>query len=200
MLYADPGAPILNVIAATDAMGVNDVDAGGWGIAARDVSPQLARQVFKQGKQVGYAVVKLDDQGPGGRRRPDRPLIPTIPLTLLPESLFVEDEWVDVARGRWAFGDHITLGEARVVVLLLDTLCRHVAFHRCKLLSLEDNRPVSGAMAKGRSTAPALNYLCRRRAGRTIAADIRTFLPWIESRRMPADYLSRLLDAEHPGA
>jgi len=46
-------------------------------------------------------------------------------------------------------------------------------------------------MNKGRSTAPAVNYLCRRKAANTLAGFFQLLLPWVESAKMPADSLSR---------
>ena len=191
-LFADPGAPLCCTVAATDAMGANDLDHGGWGIACRDAPLPLVEAAFRQGTAVGRTVVKLDGDF-AGLKHPDRTVSPNTPFTLLPDALFEEEEWKEVARGRWDYADHITLGEGRTVILLLDIITRSPAFHRLKLLSLEDNQPVAGLMSKGRSPAPALNFLCRRRAARTLAANIRLLLPWVESRRMPADELSRLL-------
>ena len=91
------------------------------------------------------------------------------------------------------YADHITLGECRTAVRLLDILMLWREADRSKVIMLEDNRPVSASVAKGRSPAPALNYLLRRRAAMELAAGIRAYLPWVESPKMPADDLSRTL-------
>ena len=90
--------------------------------------------------------------------------------------------------------DHITLGEGRAVIRLLDIVTRHRDFFRKKIISLEDNRPVACSMTKGRSPSPPLKYLLRRKAARCIAAQITLLLPWVETTRMPADHLSRLVE------
>ena len=118
---------------------------------------------------------------------------PTIPFSPLPDDVFDLDHWHEILKGRWNVADHITLGEGRAVVKLLDIISQCINFHRLKVVSLEDNRPVSGSMAKGRSAAGALNFLCRRKAARTLAASLRILLPWVETKRMPADDLSRML-------
>ena len=94
----------------------------------------------------------------------------------------------------WLFEDHITLGESRAIVRTVELAVLAGTFSR-KLLVLEDNRPTAGAMTKGRSPAPALNYLARRRAARTVMADLRLVLPRVESENMPAD--EALLIIEH---
>ncbi len=59
-------------------------------------------------------------------------------------------------------------------------------------MSLQDNAAVAGSFHKGRSPSPSLNYVLRRKASRCIAGTLRIILPWVETIRMPADYLSRL--------
>ena len=102
-------------------------------------------------------------------------------------------EWTVLERGRWRFPDHVTLGEGRAVVRSAE-LAVLAGEHRCKLLQLEDNAPTSGSMTKGRSPAPALNYIARRKAARTLMSDIRMYLPWVESKVMPADEASRIIE------
>ena len=77
------------------------------------------------------------------------------------------------------------------MVLLLERVVQVEGFFRCKLISLEDNMPVSYAIAKGRSSAGPLNYLLRRRCALCAAAEVRLLLPWVETWRMPADWVSR---------
>ena len=62
-------------------------------------------------------------------------------------------------------------------------------------ISLQDNMAVAGAFGKGRSAAVLLNHLARKRAARTIAGDIRDYLPWVETGKQPADKTSRFTDA-----
>ena len=190
-IFADIGAPLCPLLFATDAQGVNDVDAGGYGITMRAAPPALVRAVFERGSQVGMTVARLSgDQS--GLRRPDKSTAPTVPFTMLPRELFDLDEWIVIGHGRWLHPDHVTLGESRGVVKLLDIVTRGASFHRVRLLSLQDNRPTSGAMTKGRSPSAPLNYLMRRRTARTLASAIRMGLPWVESNKMPADESSRV--------
>ena len=114
-----------------------------------------------------------------------------MPFTTLPPEVFEKDAWTPISWGRWRWEDHVTLGESRVIVRLAQLLLSTPGCHRSKSLCLEDNQPTAGAMNKGRSTAPALNFLCRRRAGSCLAGGISILLPWVESAKMPADELSR---------
>ena len=82
------------------------------------------------------------------------------------------------------------------MVKLLEIVTRNDRCHRSKLLSLQDNRPICGSFGKGRSTAPALNRLCRQRIALCVAGEVQILLPWTQSALMPADDLSRqILDS-----
>jgi len=186
-----PGRQISNVLFGTDAMGSNEIDCGGYGIVARQVRDDLAREVFEHGTALGKTVTKLNGDL-STIKFPDRKLPRNTPFTKLPEELFDLEKWIDIEAGRWRFSDHITLGESRTVIRLLRLLSREKEAHDHVVLSLQDNQPTSGAMTKGRSTAPALNFLLRKKIARTAATGIRLLLPWVESCRQPADKASRL--------
>ena len=116
----------------------------------------------------------------------------TKPFSRVPPRLFSDqDEWAELARGRWTQADHITLGEGRAVIVLLKALAKMPGAHGSRVLSLMDNIPFSAAMAKGRSPAAGLNYLLRKRSAISLACHLYCVLPWIESRNQPADAASR---------
>ena len=194
LAYADLGAPLLPVLFSTDAMGADDTgaDHGGFGICARAASRQLMEHVFQHGGRMGKTVVSLD-----GKHRalkfPEKPLEATKPYSLLDPEVTDEAFGSDVLGGRWAFPDAIMLGEGRAVIRLLEVLLLWGPAHRAKILSLQDNQSVTGAFLKGRSPAPSMNYLCRKKTARTLAAAWRLILPWVETTRQVADYLSRLV-------
>jgi hypothetical protein len=194
LTYADVGAPLLRVLFSTDAMGADEegVDHGGYGICVRPASRQLMEHVFQYGGRMGKTVVSLD-----GKHRalkyPEKPLDATKPYSLLDPEVTKQDAWSDVLGGRWAFPDAIMLGEGRAVIRMLDVLLLWEPAFRAKILSLQDNQSVSGAFLKGRSPAPSMNYLCRKKTARTLAAAWRLLLPWVETTRQVADYLSRLV-------
>ncbi len=64
-------------------------------------------------------------------------------------------------------------------------------FRRSYMLALEDNQAVVGAFAKGRSTNYNFNSVCRRKLALELTADIHLLVPWISTKRMPMDRLSR---------
>jgi hypothetical protein len=111
---------------------------------------------------------------------------------LLPSRMFAEDEWAVISHGRWLSSDHITLGEGRAVTKLAHLIAAFPGAHGSKVITLQDNMPVAGANAKGRSTSWSLNRVLRRKAAATLAASLRFFLPWIESDKQPADKSSRI--------
>ena len=98
--------------------------------------------------------------------------------------------------GRLAIADHITLGEGRTVIKLLELLTGDVRCHRRRVISLQDNRPISGSFSKGRSTSGPLSYICRQRTAFGVAAEVQLLLPWVQSKLMPADDLSRAIDEQ----
>ena len=64
---------------------------------------------------------------------------------------------------------------------------------RSKIMSLEDNMNICEVFGKGRSPAPALNYLARRKASTVVSAGWQLFLPWVETTRQVADAVSRFI-------
>jgi len=88
--------------------------------------------------------------------------------------------------------EHVTLGEGRASLALLERLAAHPDAHGFLTICLEDNEAWSGAVAKGRSPAFAVNQLLRRRTALCLATGIEFIQPWIDTARQPADSLSRL--------
>ena len=192
LMYADLGAPLSSWIYATDAMGAGETDeTGGFGIVGLEVDDKLRDKTFTTGCTPGFTVTRLD--GDLSRlHNPDREFLRSIPTTMVPHELFDDDkEWIPIDWGRWRFADHITLGELRTVLRLVSHLSRHASAHRHRIMSLQDNRPVQGSSTKGRSCAPALNFLLRKIAAIAAACEFIIMLPWTESKLMPADELSR---------
>ena len=183
------GSPILPMMFATDAMGASEEDWGGYGIVASELAEDEKRLLLKVGELPGRSIARLN--GLNGTKYPDRPLIPTVPFSRLPDGFFAEERWMPVEKGRWRYGDHITLGEARTVLKLLQRLAAWPSIHGCAVFSLQDNQPTACSMAKGRSPSYALNRILRQKAAVCLASQMRLFLPWTESAKQPADGLSR---------
>ena len=122
---------------------------------------------------------------------PDHLQKPTIPFTRIPKHIFLPDRWVPLCSGRWAPMDHITVGEGRAVIAMLQKAALCHQLHGTTPFNLEDNMPISGAFAKGRSSTWSINYLCRRKSAYSLAASLHLLLPWIETKLQPADALSR---------
>ena len=190
LMVCQVGSPLLPWLFATDAMGANHVDHGGFGIVVTELDQSELGTVLKLGEAPGKSIARLD--GGGGVKYPDKPLVPTVPFTMLPDSILDQTRWKPVAHGRWKYGDHITIGESRTVLKLVQRLAGWPALHNHAVFSLQDNRPTAGAMSKGRSPSFSLNRVLRQKAAWCLAAQIRLFLPWTESAKQPADELSRL--------
>ena len=188
-MFCHVGSPVSQWLFATDAMGQNDLDFGGYGIAMTEVDSMEIKALLRQGEVAGKTIARLD--GSQGTKYPGRALVPTVPFSLLPTEFFEKERWRPVSRGRWKYGDHITIGESRVLKLM-QRLASWPGLHGKSYFSLQDNYPTACAMAKGRSPAFAFNRVLRQKAGVCIAARLRLFLPWTESAKQPADELSRI--------
>ena len=189
-MFCHVGSPVSHWLFATDAMGQNDLDFGGYGIAMTEVDNMEIKALLRQGEVAGKTIARLD--GFQGTKYPGRALVPTVPFSLLPAEFFEKERWRPVSRGRWKYGDHITIGESRTVLKLMQRLASWPGLHGRSFFSLQDNYPTACAMAKGRSPAFAFNRVLRQKAGVCIAARLRLFLPWTESAKQPADELSRI--------
>ena len=192
LMWADVGAPISNLCLATDACGATESHNGAYGIVAAVLPAAMTRSIFEAGTAIGFTVPRADGDL-SGLRRPEKALAATKPHTTLSPALFdSRTSWSDIEHGRWAYADHITLGECRAVVRSARLLALRTRWHRARFNALQDNRPTSGACTKGRSPSPGLNFLLRQKAAACLAAGIRLLVPWVESALQPADDLSRL--------
>ena len=176
-------------------MGANVDDHGGYGVVVALATPEVMRHCFEEALEPGFTVGSLEGDIVG-MKRPDRKVGRTVPFTRLPPELF-EGSWTPLLWGRWTAEDHITSGGGRTVVKLLDLLAREPSCHRRRIISLQDNRPIAGSFATGRPPAAGLDRLCRQRAALTAASEIQVLLPWVESSKMTADWLSRLKGAHY---
>ena len=129
-----------------------------------------------------------------GSRFPNRKVSATKPCSLLDPTWFEVDSWSDISGGRWKFADSVVLGESRAVNKMLGIISNFRSSRGHKLISLQDNKPVSGASTKGRSSSFPLNRTLRKRASLALACALRILMPWVESARQPADRLSRWLE------
>ena len=185
--YADPIAP---VALASDAMGGNEGDDGGYGVMAREVSMDMIRNALEVGGAPGKSIARLSGDLTG-LKYPSKRITATKPHTLLHDSWFDTESWLEVTRGRWKHDDGIILGESRAVNKYVNILSTFKGARDSKLIGLQDNSSVSGASAKGRSTAYPLNRSIRKRASLLLATSLRIIMPWVESAKQPADSASR---------
>ena len=188
--------PAGEVMFATDAQGHSGTDDssfdnGGYGIVAADLSLDQTLASWRSSFTPGLSVCKLDGSL-GSKFSSKTSLIPTIPFCRFPKSIF-DNDWQVLATGRWRYKDHITSGEARAHFKCLQGLAACVRCHDHRLLLLENNTGVPSSMMKGRATAPALNYYCRRRGASNLASGIYSCTPWVQTSKMPADSASRLV-------
>lgn len=175
---------------ASDAQGAGEGDCGGFGITLTCMSEAELGDVLTSAETWGRTVARLSGDL-SGAKNPFKELVPTVPFTLLPHSLFDLSRWKDFEQGRWKFADHITLGEARAVCKVAQKLGDALHARNRIHVSLQDNQPCAAAFTKGRSSSWPLMFIIRKKAAVCLATGIRLLLPWVESVLMPADGLSR---------
>ena len=150
LMICDMGLKRTPFLFATDAQGSGEGDNGGYGIAGRTISNKDFQDIMQFGESPGLTVRRLSDFE--GSKTPTN-LNATVPISLLPDRIFHPQYWKVLGHGRWQFNDHITIGESRAVLKLLKRLSMFRYFHRSFVISLQDNLPTAGSMAKGRSPA-----------------------------------------------
>ena len=191
-MHIDVGTPASEVAFASDAQGageLQDDNCGGYGIVAAVAPADLVTDAWRSGFAPGKSIARLDGSL-GDRWKPERTAEPTIPFSRLPQAIF-DLPWVTLAKGRWRWEDHITLGECRAHCHIARALASVEDAHYHRFLGLQDNGPTSASMTKGRSPSPALNFYCRKRAASLLAAEIILAAPWVQSAKQPADEASR---------
>jgi hypothetical protein len=183
--------PTWPVVFATDAEGANNQDCGGFGVVATATTLDVAMDTITSSKRAGFTVAKMDGSL-NALKNPEKELKACVPVTQVPRSVLAADrQWVDIVGGRWKHNDHITLGEGRGTLVLLERLASMKTSQGHIFSSLCDNMPWCGATNKGRSPAFRVNRLLRRRAAIMIAKDFVVIHPWTDTHSMPADELSR---------
>ena len=151
---------------------------------------ELAEHIWSEDVQSGRTVSKLNGDISNLSRR-DREFEATVRVSKIPRAAD-ELTWLPMLRGRWRHADHIMLGEGRTTVELLKIITAHCHTRIHVFSCLEDNEPWSAATSKGRSCARGVNYLLRKRSALLAAGDVHVPLPWIDTKRQPADQLSRV--------
>ena len=143
MMFMHLGAPVSPVLFATDPRGSDGHgDAGAYGAVAVDVGSATVCRYLERCMRPGFTVTKLDGSF-SGRLRPEEPWRRTVPFSQITEDVVAISSWKPIMHGKWAYSDHITLGEARVVVKLTRLLGSVDACHGFKVASLQDNMATS---------------------------------------------------------
>ncbi|CAE7504813.1 unnamed protein product [Symbiodinium sp. CCMP2592] len=140
--------PVSRLVFATDAMGADDVDCGGYGICVAQATYEEFAALMWAGEEPGFAISE-QDRGLKGFRNPADMIKLTRPFSRLPRSLFEDFRWTELQAGRWRSADHITIGEARAVTKCLELVCQRPSAHDQVYFALQYNRPCASAMTKG---------------------------------------------------
>ena len=181
---------IPKVLFASDAEGASLHGEGGYGVVATLVSDFEHSALLSSSEHVGHGIARAGDMFTG-LKHTDRAIKPTIPFTKLPHSLFEQARWTPVNAGRWAYREHITLGESRAIRKVSEAISLTPCLSRSVIYSLCDNMPCTGSHNKGRCSVYGFNRTIRRKAALALSCFFRLILPWVETKVMPADGLSR---------
>ena len=185
-----PGLPVSPVLFASDAEGANEEDHGGWGVVMAWAGKALVSRLVEEDIRPGRTIARLDGSVQNLVNRA-KEYEAKVSVSRVPRDIDNLD-WQVLNHGRWRYPDHIMLGEGRATLYLLEVLASIPGAHAHLVPCLEDNEPWSSAGTKGRSPAGPVNYLLRRRAALQGAALLELPLPWIDTKRQPADTASRI--------
>ena len=177
---------------ASDAEGPNECDHGGYGVVITKASQHLVDRMYEVGHRSGRTITKLD--GSVARLLDgEKELKKTIGVSRVPRALLElpAESWIRAASGRWRWPEHVMMGEARASLVVAEGCAVQPSLEGSITGILEDNEPWSAACAKGRSPTFRVNQLLRRKRVLEVATRQRYFLPWVDTRRQPADTLSR---------
>ena len=189
-MYYDAGAKLAPFAMASDAMGAS-TDNGGYGLAIRELPRDLLYNFIAVGLMPGRTIARLSDTA--GLKNPFKQIKATKPLSSLAPAWLDVQAWKPLSKGRWKAADHITLGEARSMYKVCQIMSVCPECRNFKVISLQDNWAVSGSHSKGRSTSWPLNFIHRKKTALLLSMSSRLMLPWIETSKQVADYLSRIL-------
>ena len=175
---------------ATDAEGDNRHDRGGYGLMAAFAGNSLAEELAQGAPRPGRTVANLNGSFTSMHKHV-RELDARVSASRVPPAIF-DLSWMPVLGRRFHRREHITMLEARASLVLLELLASMGCCRGRTVLSLEDNEAWSAAVAKGRSPRFIINMLLKRRTALCLTAEIDFELPWTDTIRQPADWLSRL--------
>ena len=148
--------------------------------------------MYEVGHRSGRTITKLD--GSVARLlHGEKELKKTIGVSRVPRALLElpAESWIPAASGRWKWPEHVMMGEARASLVVAEGCAAKPSLEGSVTGILEDNEPWSAACAKGRSPTFRVNQLLRRKGALEVTTRQRYFLPWVDTRRQPADTLSR---------
>ena len=95
----DGGAPFPSSVFATDAMGANEVNNGGFAVMGTEIAPSMAANIWRAGAKPCKKVVKLNGDTTS-LRQPLSRLEARIPVCGLPRELLdtTTTEWTLISR------------------------------------------------------------------------------------------------------
>ena len=101
------------------------------------------------------------------------------------------DRWVEICRWTWAQPEHINVLEARTALAAVRRAARSRKNWGRRVMLFVDSQVTLCSLAKGRSSRPGLNHVCRRVCAHCLAFDLKVLVRWVPTKRNHADGPSR---------
>lgn len=123
----------------------------------------------------------------------------TAPLTVgarvqVPEVARCWDDlsrWRETFRWKWTVPEHNNVLELRAALAGAEALGREPRAWEKRCLIISDSQATIGALAKGRSSRPVFNKLCRRQAALVLGLGMKFYWRYVRTHRNHADGPSR---------
>eukprot|EP00435_Cladocopium_sp_Y103_P074179 s45_g47.t1 len=147
----------------------------------------------------GSAELEVGGSCGGSVRRHVRPMVSVDLVGMvpkLPDAVVAPKRWRTIIQRRWKHSEAIHMKEGRVALMTLRREAKRSEAHGKRLLTLSDNLSSLSAFDRGRAKDVALLALCRRAAALQVASGIQWFLRYVESKRNPSDYGSRVFPSD----
>ena len=178
-----------------DRVSAFDASSNGFGVAFKKHCPKgaLLELIAKVEPHGRWSSFSTDEHCQPAGVRVARPFADEAATFLQCDWDSDANGWRASRSGPWLYSPrHIQIKEllaGEMVVSGLATLSG--VAHRLRNLAIGDNQPCIGALAKGRSSIPDMNRICRRVAALCVFSCMRMRWVWVRSESNPGDGPSR---------
>ena len=114
-----------------------------------------------------------------------------LPIPAIGPGWDPNERWSELFRWKWQEEEHINVLEARALLAAVRRALRNRGAWGRRLLLFVDSQVTLCCVSKGRSSRPALTYVCRRVAALGLACESTPVVRWVPTKRNHADGPSR---------